>query len=61
MYVCKTLSAPDEYGLQTCIEWVVYQSALTLTATQRDQLMDWFFILMLGAFGVVIVKRIIRR
>lgn len=61
MYVCKTLSAPDEYGLQTCIEWVVYQSALTLTAAQRDELMEWFFYLMLSVFGVVIIKRMLRR
>ena len=61
MYVCKTLSAPDEYGIQTCIEWVEYQSALTLTAAQRDQLIEWFFVLMLSAFTVVIIKRIIRR
>lgn len=61
MYVCKTLSSPDEYGIQTCIEWVEYQSPLTLTTTQRDQLMEFFFILMLGAFVVVTIKRIIRR
>ena len=24
MYVCKTLSLPDSYGLQTCTEWMTF-------------------------------------
>ena len=61
MHVCKQLSAPDEIGIQTCIEWVEYQSALTLTIAQRDQLLEFFFYLMISAFSVVIIKRILRR
>lgn len=61
MYVCKQLTSPDELGLQTCMQWVEYQPVLSLTAEQRDDLAVFFFTLMLFAFSVVVVKRLLRR
>lgn len=61
MYVCKQLTSPDELGIQTCMQWVYYESALNLTAAQRDELMAWFFSLMLSVFAIVVIKRILRR
>ncbi|ESK51866.1 hypothetical protein F990_03536 [Acinetobacter tjernbergiae DSM 14971 = CIP 107465] len=61
MYVCKLLTSPDELGLQTCMQWVEFQSVLSLTADQRDELMLFFFTLMLTAYSVVQVKRLLRR
>jgi hypothetical protein len=60
-YVCKTLSAPDLTGHQTCESWVAYEQSNgffpDLTAEQRDSMGMWF----VGIFAVVFGVRMIRR
>ncbi|MCO8060297.1 hypothetical protein [Acinetobacter towneri] len=57
MHVCKTLSQPNESGLQTCLEWQEIKSFLPdLTAQQANELL----IAIVGCFAVVfIVKQVI--
>lgn len=38
MHVCKTLSLPNEQGLQTCLEWVVYSHPLAITKAQMVEI-----------------------
>lgn len=57
MHVCKTLSPPNESGLQTCLEWQESKSFLPdLTVQQADQML----VAIVGCFAVVfIVKQVI--
>ena len=57
MHVCKTLSQPNESGLQTCLEWQEIKSFLPdLTAQQANELL----IAIVGCLAVVfIVKQVI--
>ncbi|OUY05512.1 hypothetical protein [Acinetobacter populi] len=57
MHVCKTLSQPNESGLQTCLEWQEQTSFLpNLTVQQADQML----IAIVGCFAIVfIVKQVL--
>lgn len=57
MHVCKTLSQPNESGLQTCLEWQESKSFLPdLTVHQANELL----IAIVGCFAVVfIIKQVI--
>lgn len=57
MHVCKTLSQPNESGLQTCLEWQESKSLLPdLTVQQANELL----IAIVGCFAVVfIIKQVI--
>ncbi|HGW3827933.1 MULTISPECIES: hypothetical protein [unclassified Acinetobacter] len=57
MHVCKTLSQPNESGLQTCLEWQEIKSFLPdLTVQQANELL----IAIVGCLAVVfIVKQVI--
>ncbi len=57
MHVCKTLSQPNESGLQTCLEWQDIKSFLPdLTVQQANELL----IAIVGCLAVVfIVKQVI--
>ncbi|MDQ8935793.1 hypothetical protein [Acinetobacter rudis] len=57
MHACKTLSQPNESGLQTCLEWQEIKSFLPdLTVQQANELL----IAIVGCLAVVfIVKQVI--
>ena len=57
MHVCKTLSQPNESGLQACLEWQESKSFLPdLTVQQANELL----IAIVACFAVVfIVKQVI--
>lgn len=38
MHVCQTLTPPDQQGLQTCLEWVVYSHPLAITKAQMVEI-----------------------
>ena len=57
MHACKTLSQPNELGLQTCLEWQEQKTFLPdLTVQQANEML----IPIVGCFTVVfIVKQVL--
>lgn len=56
MHVCKTLSQPNESGLQTCLEWQDFKILPDLTVQEANELL----VAIVGCFAVVfIVKQVI--
>ncbi|MFT0696673.1 hypothetical protein ACDX34_21540 [Acinetobacter bereziniae] len=58
MHVCKTLSQPNESGLQTCLKWQEQKPFLpNLTVQQADQML----IAIVGCFAIVFIVKQIQR
>ena len=58
MHVCKTLSQPNESGLQTCVVWQEQKPFLpNLTVEQADQML----IAIVGCFAIVFIIKQVQR
>ena len=53
MHVCKTLSQPNEIGLQTCLEWHEQEFLPNLTVEQANEML----VPILACFAIVFIIR----
>ena len=64
MYACKTLSLPDEQGLQTCLEWQEQTSMFALpdlTAYQASQIAFYILLACVAAFCFKLLGEFIKK
>lgn len=59
MYVCKTLSQPNESGLQTCLDWVEQKSTTFLPPLTKQEADSLLMAIVPCLVVVFIVRRIL--
>lgn len=59
MYVCNTLSEPNETGLQTCVSWVDQQSTTFLPELTKQDADSLLMAIVPCLVVVFIVRRIL--